>query len=653
MSLNKYLQDDVVIEIDLTPNRGDCLSVLGIAREVSALFHVPLTSIVLQPQESNEPIESYITVTVKDPERCPRYIGRLVRGVTIKESPLWIKRRLFNLGIRPISNVVDITNYILLLFGQPMHSFDYASIKGKEIHVDRARLGQKFVTLDGVERLLDTEDLLINDGEQPTAIAGVMGGAGSGISDNTVDVFLEGAYFDPVGIRKTSKKLDLCTDASYRFERGVDPGDGCRGAIDTAAEMIRRYAGGHVAKNVIDVYPHPIKPKKIPLIPSHVSRLLGVSLGTDTIKSILDSIQITFISEEKKRLFFQSPIFRHDLNQEVDLIEEIGRLYGYDNIPSIMNATIALDQKTNSLEKINNTIRHTLAAKGLHETVTHSMTSDKNCSNLRPDRKPILLLNPLNPDMSCMRTTLLGSLLEVTTYNNNRKNHHNRFFEIGKTMFKNNTSPLPTELDVVAILIEGDFIPSSWNNEKKPTDFYVLKHMVISLGQCLGIQKFTFKPIDPIQDTFFTIESAECFGLGVRGNFGKIKQEITTQYSIKTPVYYAEMDITEYLRSPIEDRTFASLPRFPAIERDFCFVMKDGMLASVITEEIYSCSGLIKYVQPFDMYQGDALGPGLKSITYSVHFQSDDRTLTDKSVKGICTTIISQMKSKYGVELRR
>lgn len=652
-SLNNYLENDYVIEIELTPNRGDCLSVLGVAREVSALFHKPLKPAVLIPEESDESIENCINVSIEDEIRCPRYMGRLVRGVSIKDSPLGVKRRLYNLDIRPICNVVDVTNYILLLFGQPMHSFDYSKIKGKSIVVKCADNGQKFITLDDIERKLNANDLLICDAEQPTALAGIMGGAGSGITENTADVFLECAYFDPVSIRKTSKRLDLSSESSYRFERGVDPGQGCADAIDTAAALIQRFAGGVVAKNVIDVHPKPVKTRQIKLRPSRVSRLLGIPIDKDTIISCLASLQIELISEEKEQLLFKTPVFRHDLELEVDLIEEVGRLYGYDKIPVKTSTSIIMDQSINTIEKVCNKIRTALAARGFHETVTNSMTSKKNCDALRPDKDAVVIINPLNPEMSRMRTNLLCSLLEVTAYNLNRKNINNRFFEIGKVIYKNTSDMLPTERTVVAMLIEGNYVPRSWKNNDQHVDFYILKNVVESLRTILAINTFTYTPLPDANDTYYSSESAACSGYGIRGTLGKIKNDITSQYSVKNAVYYAEFDITDYLQSKTVHAAYSTLPRFPAIERDFSFVMKDDILSSVISEEIYSTSELVKYVQPFDVYKGDNLKPGLKSITFSVKFRAEDKTLTDKNVEKICTKIISQMKTKYNIELRK
>lgn len=649
--LNKYIENDTVIDIDLTPNRGDCLSVLGVAREVSAIYDTPLNNIARRPKESDEPIDKHIKVTIEDAEGCPRYMGRMVQGVTIKDSPLWLKNRLTALGIRPISNVVDVTNYILLLFGQPMHSFDYKEIAGKEIIVKRAKEGQKFTTLDEVERTLTAEDLLICDAKEPTALAGVMGGLASGITDDTKDVFLECAYFNPVGIRKTSKRLDLSSDSSYRFERGVDPVTGCEDAVDTAAEMIRELADGSVAKGTIDEYPKPIPKKQIILRPPQVARLLGVTVEKDTIIKLLTSLQIEYISEKEGKLLFEVPQYRHDISLEIDLIEEIGRLYGYDTIPTEINATVIMDHKLDPAEKTVSSIRKSLASAGLHEAVTGTMTSEKKCTLLTPGTKPVELLNPLNPEMSRMRTTLLDSLLDITSYNINRKNSNNRFFEIGKTFIKQDNATLPHEPDIVAILLEGDYMPASWNSSKQKMDFSILKSFVESLRTGLSLPPFTYSPLKDTH-TYFSEESAQVTGNGITGLMGRIKNNILSNFSIKTPVYYAELDITELLNTDPQRPLYSQLPRFPAINRDFCFVMEETLPSTAIADQIYAISELVESVHPFDVYRGEKLKEGMKSIAYSIQLRAEDRTLTDEEAEEISSNIIKTMKSKFSAVLR-
>ena len=384
--LSAYYPDDYIFEIELTPNRGDCLSILGVAREVAAKLGAPVKNTALSPVESPGPgVDEFMSVAIEAPAECPRYCGRLVKGVRIAPSPPWMAQRLSDAGVRPINNVVDITNYIMLHFGQPMHAFDYAAIAGHKIIVRKAGAATSFTTLDQAARSLSSSDLLICDGKRPVALAGTMGGAGSEISDSTTDVFLECAYFGPSGIRTTSKRLGLSTESSYRFERGVDPEHALVWAIDTAAEMLRLYAAGSVVPGRIDAYPAPVKRQTIRLRPSRVKLLLGVGIPKATIASTLSSLQFECGDVGEDALDCRAPAFRHDISVEADLIEEVGRFYGYDNIPSAESAAVSLASPPSTPETRLDAIRASLAYAGLSEIVTNSLMSEKKNHMVRPD----------------------------------------------------------------------------------------------------------------------------------------------------------------------------------------------------------------------------------------------------------------------------
>jgi phenylalanyl-tRNA synthetase beta chain len=650
--LKEYFPDDAIIEIELTPNRGDCLSLLGVAREVSAKCKVPLNPIARRPAESGKSVHEAITVTIDHPTQCPRYMGRLVRGVTIAESPLWMKQRLRACGIRPINNVVDVTNYILMLFGQPMHAFDFRTLRGGAIIVRAVEAGQTFMTLDNVERPLTAGDLLIRDAERPVALAGIMGGAGSEIMPDTVDVFLECAFFNPVGIRKTAKRIELSSDSSYRFERGVDYGIGLADALDTAAALIAELAGGEVAKGVIDAYPHPIEPKTIALRPAQASRLLGFTVSREMIGTILGRLGIGFVRAFNDKLFFSVPTHRHDLELEADLIEEVGRIYGYDNIPANVAADVTIDRKQNHVDKVLSVIRTALAYAGLHETQTNSMSSEKKLNLLTPNLPPVAIRNPLNPEMALLRTTLAGSLLEVTAYNLNRKNFNNRFFEIGKTFAANPGAELPRERDVVAILIEGNHLPATWNAPATPVSFWVLKGFLETLAAQLGADGFSYAPLTTAP-AYLDAESAAVNWNGtISGTLGKVKPAILQAFEVKSAVCYAELDITDLLAQSLPTPSYRALPRFPAMERDFCFVMDQATLSAAVSDEIAAVSDLVATIAPFDLYQGEKLGAGLKSIAYSIQLRAPDRTLTDKEAEEVSRTIVARVKEKFNAVLR-
>lgn len=649
-ALSVYYCDDAVIEIEITPDRGDCLSILGVAREVAARFGLPLKDAALKPIEDKElHIQDSISVNVDNAAACPRYSGRFIKGIRIAPSPQWMQRRLTLGGIRPINNVVDVTNYILLQYGQPMHAFDYSTIQDRKITVKNAGQAMSFKTLDDIERKLISSDLLIYDGKEPVALAGIMGGAGSQIQVNTTDVFLECAFFEPVGIRKTSKRLGLSTDSSYRFERGVDPDKGLIDAIDTAAELIRMTAGGKISSGRIDLYPEPFLPRTVRVRPSKVSRVLGVTFTAEQVLSFLSSLGFICNSESADVISCIVPLFRHDITIEEDLIEEIGRMYGYDNIPPSDTAPVSLKTSLPMVERINDKLRSVLSFFGLQEIVTNSMTSEKHRSVLTPEIKPIAILNPLSPDMAQMRTTLAGSMLETLSYNLNRKNINNHFYEIGR-IFKQTESGTE-ERQVIGILIEGNYWASSWNTPALPCNFYILKGILEAFAIHCGIGNFSFG-VAKDSSVIWEKEIASVENNLVKGIAGKVSAKACEYFDLKSSVYYAELDITALLQSSLPQPRYKQLPRFPALERDFCFVMADELNSSVITDEIYKVSSLIEEVTPFDLYRGEKLGEGRKSIAYSVKLRSAEKTLTDKEAEGICSAIVTTMKTNFGAQLR-
>jgi phenylalanyl-tRNA synthetase beta chain len=650
--LSEYYPDDAILEVEITPNRGDCLSLLGVAREIAAKLSVPLKDTALVPQESGDRVEKFISVGIEEARGCPRYLGRLIRGVTIAPSPEWMQHRLIAAGVRPINNVVDITNYIMLQFGHPMHSFDYAAIADQKIVVKRARDGQKFVTLDDKEHALIADDLLIYDGQKAVALAGIMGGKNSEIAPTTRDVFLECAFFDPVGIRKTAKRLGLSSESSYRFERGVDPGDGLVNAINTAAELTRQLAGGTVAPGLIDACPELIATKTIPLRAAQVHRLLGIRMSEEVIVSSLKALGMQVQSRANGTFSVTAPTFRHDIGAEADLIEELGRLYGYDNIPSATQARVSLLQPANPDEKLLDEIRATLAAQGCHEVITNSMSSEKRNALLTPDVKPVVIINPLNPDMAQMRTSMLGSMLEAVAYNLNRKNLNNRFFEIGTVFSKATDSPLAIEREILAIALEGNWWGDGWNAPKLPDSYYVLKGIVDACGAVIGEKQLMYAAMNSGATIFGSEASSVSSSTGIRGRFGKVAENLCAAFDIKSPVYYAELDITALLGSARSLPVYRPLSPFPAVERDFCFVMDEQLLASALADDIKAISPHIEWVRPFDVYREGKLGPGKKSIAYAVRIRALDHTMTDKETEPICATIVKTLSSKYGITLR-
>ena len=650
--LSDYYPDDAVIEIEILPSRGDCLSMLGVAREVAARFGLLLNDTAIRPIEAmNDPINKAIVVDVIDGNACPRYAGRLVRGISIKPSPEWMQRRLTLAGLRPINNIVDITNYLLLHFGQPMHAFDYHRITGRNIIVKRAGETQLFITLDATERALISEDLLIGDHERPVALAGIMGGAGSEISPSTTDVFIECAFFDPVTIRRTSKRLGLSSDSSYRFERGVDPDKGLIDALDTAASLMQQLGGGTVAAGRIDVLAHPLVYRTINIRPSRAGSILGQQFSLEKIVHHLSSMGCACEKKNDDSIQCAVPLFRHDLVIEEDLIEEVGRLHGYDTLPAADHAWIPLDAGSGDAESAGDLLRCTLAYAGFNEVMTNSLTSEKITSLLSPDIRPVVLLNPPSPEMAALRTTLAATMLETLAYNCNRKNDHNKLFEIGKK-YEQLPSGETRERDLLGILIEGDWMPASWQGPAVPTDFYTVKGILSTLADATSVKDLSITPISAATPLFISESITFSIGPTIIGIAGKLSDPVKQLFNLKTNVYFIECDISDFLLAPVIKPRFASLPKFPASLRDFCFVIPDTLLAGAIADEIRSISPLVEAITPFDLYWGDKLGPGLKSVAYSVQFRSNDTTLTEQEIDPLCTAIIQTMERKFGAKLR-
>ncbi|MDR0331312.1 MAG: phenylalanine--tRNA ligase subunit beta [Chitinispirillales bacterium] len=680
--LSDYIPYDAVIEIEITPNRGDCLSVIGVAREVSSRFGVPLKNTAKRPPEQGgAAIAEAISVEVEDKSRCPRYMGRLVRNVTIGPSPEWMRRRLTLAGLRPINNVVDITNYILVQYGQPMHAFDYNTIEGKKIIVKTAaKMGiDCFATLDGAERKLAGDDLLICDGKRAVALAGVMGGAGSEIKDSTKDVFFECAFFEQGGVRKTSKRLGLSTDSSYRFERGVDPAQGLFDALDTAAELARELAGGSVVSGAIDTNPNPLPDKVITLRPSRAEKVLGLEFPAENIIFSLSSLGIKCSKQPAGLLSCTVPHFRHDISEEIDLIEEVGRQHGYDNIPAAESVGVRLVRQPPTAEKNRDMARRALCYFGLNEVMTNSMVSEARRKLLTPDAEPVKILNPLNPDMAEMRTSMAASLLDAVAYNLNRKNQNNRLFEIGKVFTPDNKTGLAKERDILAIIVEGGCFPKSWGNAGLPNDFFVLKGIIEAFAANCGLPA-------PIVERMETGAGGPLYGAerarvtvkrggkdggrdggrnqggggndsvnaaNIRGTMGRVSDQTCKAFGIKSTVFYAELELTEWLSAPKPLPVYSPLPKFPALERDFSFVMPETLSSADAKKEIESASPLIKSVRPFDVYRGEKLGAGTKSVTFSVEFRSPEKTLADEDVAEACGKIVSSMEKKHGATLRK
>lgn len=638
------LLNDEIIEFEITPNRPDCLSIIGIAREAATTIGSSLSppNIELSPCTGN--IYSEAKVVVKDKELCPRYCARVVDNIRIGESPLWMKRRLINSGIRPINNIVDITNYVMLEMGQPMHAFDLDKVEDRTIVVRRAKAGETLVTLDDVDRELKPNMLVIADANRPIGLAGIMGGANTEITEDTNCIILESAKFDGPSVRFTSKELGLRSEASTRFEKGIDinlP----REAIDRAAQLIQELDVGNVVDGVIDILNSDIEPYELEVRWMDINNLLGLELTPNDMVEILKSLNFG-VRHRDDILDIVVPTYRQDISGMEDIAEEIARIYGYDNIPkTLMDGTVSRGRKTERQKKIDY-VRDILIGSGLYEIITYSFISPKAYDMLGKEMPEVVtILNPLGEDQSIMRTTLMFSMLEVLARNKSRKVESCSLFEIGKIFIPKSLplKELPEERQVLSMGIYGNDM-----------DFYNLKGVVELMLHELGLfEKTKFVPVTtdptfhPGRTAAMKIEHMEV------GILGEVHPKIRENYGFNIPILLAEIDLDAMLDLSNTQKYYRGLPKFPAVERDLAIVVKKDVLAAEIYDIIKESGGdMLETVELFDIYEGDQIPEGYKSMAYSLSYRAPDRTLQDKEVDVIHERIINTLEKKVEAKLR-
>ncbi|MDI3534564.1 MAG: phenylalanyl-tRNA synthetase beta chain [Thermosediminibacterales bacterium] len=639
--------DDEIIEFEITTNRPDCLSIVGIAREaavtVGGRFKFP--EIVVPEGQGN--ISNETRVDVEDPDLCPRYTARLIKNVRIKPSPIWMQQRLRAAGIRPINNIVDITNYVMLELGQPLHAFDFECLNDKRIIVRRAKKGEKLVTLDGIERELDESVLVIADSNKPVGIAGVMGGENSEITEKTQTVLLESANFNSTSIRRTAKKLGLRTEASSRFEKGIDPNI-AEIASNRFVQLVEQLDAGDVVNGIIDIYPKPLKPWRIKMRPGRINKILGTNLTSEQMEKILNSLGLKVVEKSSEHLFVEVPTFRKDITREEDLSEEIGRIYGFDNIPpTLPKGSTTFGTQPSHMVKADKT-KDILNACGISEIITFSFISPQSFDKINlpkesPLRKVIKLMNPLGEDTSVMRTTLIPNMLSVISYNLSNRQENIALFELGR-VYRPKSLPLkelPDEYNLLTIGMSDDKI-----------DFYDLKGVVETLFENLGVTPVEFNPYK--HPTFHPGRTAEVLINGKRaGVLGEIHPDVNDAYDIKKRVYLCELEFDLIAEQSELSYKFEPIPRYPAVERDLAIVVNDSVLAKDIENTIIEAGGsLIKEIDLFDIYKGKQIPEGKKSMAYSLMFRANDRTLTDEEVNNIYNKIVDSLKNKFNAKLR-
>lgn len=662
------VKSDYVLEVDITPNRVDATSHFGVARDLAAYLKQNGKSVNLKrPSVDAFKIDDEvpaIEVVVENKEACLRYSGITIKNVTVKESPEWLQNRLKVIGLRPINNVVDITNYILHGVGQPLHSFDADKIKGNKVVVRSATEGAKFVTLDGVERTLTDRDLMICNVEEPMCIAGVFGGLDSGVTEQTKNVFLESATFHPTWIRKTARRFGLNTDASFRYERGLDPNQTVE-VMKRAALLIQEVAGGTITGAIQDIYPVPVAPYRVELTYDKVNTLIGKVIPVETVKSILESLEMKIVSETAEGLVIDVPVYRIDVQRDVDVIEDILRIYGYNNVEFSDNvkSNLSYQTPTDRSYKLQNLISEQLCGCGFNEILNNSLTRSAYYDNLStyPVSHCVMLMNPLSADLNCMRQTLLFGGLESVEHNAKRKNGNIRFFEFGNCYDYNidhkkegETLAEFSEDYRLGLWVSGSRVDNNWAHPNEKSSVYELKAYVENILVRLGVnlQKVIFGNLaNDIYSAGLSITTSSGRQLGT---MGIVSPKICKELDIETDVYYAELSWTLLMKEIKKSKvTFSEISKFPAVKRDLALLLeKNVQFAEIEKIATESERKLLKDVALFDVYEGKNLPAGKKSYAVSFYLQDEGKTLNDKQIDAIMKKIQTNLEQKLGAQLR-
>ncbi|WP_299554177.1 phenylalanine--tRNA ligase subunit beta [Seonamhaeicola sp.] len=649
------IENDQVFEIGLTPNRADAMSHLGTARDLKAgLLQKDINLELITPSVSAFRVDNRMLkmdVEVINKELAPRYCGVTISGIKVKESPEWLQNRLKAIGLSPINNIVDATNYVLHELGQPLHAFDAIKIADNKVEVKTLEKGTKFVTLDGVERELHEDDLMICDGEKPMCIAGVFGGIHSGVTESTTSIFLESAYFNPVSIRKSAKRHGLNTDASFRFERGIDPNI-TEYALKRAALLIQELAGGEITSDIVDIYPNKIEDFQVRLSFDNAKKLIGEEIPRETIKSILTSLEIKVNNVTEAGLGLTVPAYRNDVQREADVIEEVLRVYGYNNINTTekLNASISSTSRFDD-HRIQNVVGDQLVSQGFYEIMANSLTTPKyvELSDQLKEEHNVSMVNPLSTDLGVMRQSLLFSGLEAVSYNINRKQDNLKLFEFGKTYHHYNGSR--EEFKHLSVFVTGNRASERWTNTIQKSDFFYLKGTISSILDRLGLSRYK---ASPVKNDVFSEGVSLSLGKNKLVDFGLVNKKVLKHFGISQDVLFADFNWDTILDMVKHNKvTFKDIPKYPAVRRDFALLLDE----SVSFEDIDKIASqtekqLLKDVDLFDVYQGKNLPKGKKSYAVSFTLQDENKTLTDKQIDKIMTKLQTNFEKQLGAELR-
>lgn len=663
------LTSDWLLEVDLTPNRIDAASHYGVARDLSAWMAAHTEAAELRRPSTDafaiDRPDGGITVRVENTDACPRYCGVTVRGVTVRESPKWLKDALSTIGLRPINNIVDITNYLLHAMGQPLHCFDVAKIAGGEVVVKNAREGEKFVTLDGVEHTLDSRDLMICNAEVPMCIAGVFGGLDSGVTESATDIFLESAYFNPTSVRKTARRHGLNTDASFRYERGVDPNNTLY-VLRLAALMVKELAGGEICGPLTDIYPSVIEPARVDLGFDYLNALVGKEIPADTVVSILRSLEMNLLEVTDRNVVMDVPTYRVDVTRPCDVVEDVLRIYGYNNVEISDSVRSALSSQTfeDRDNALRNLVSEQLCAEGFNEILNNSLTAEAYYNELPdyPADHCVKLLNPLSNDLNVMRQTLLFGGLESLAHNINRKMADLRMFEFGNVYFFNPAAESTadrvlapySESSRLALWMTGALRPGNWARKEEEATVYDLKAVVANIFARLGISQAEIR-LSASQSCLYAagLDIVTRSGKAL-GSLGILSKKIAARLDIKQPVVYCELDWHALVNLSIRKKvSYSPLARTMPVKRDLALLLDKSVSMEQVEATVRESERrLLKDVTLFDVYEGKNLPEGKKSYAIALTLQDDEKTLQDKQIEAVMNKVIANLTKKLGAELR-
>ena len=659
LSLNKALTlSDTVLEIGLTPNRPDCSCMIGVAREIAVIESEKLIEPKISFEESGPDCSTMTSVTIQDLDHCPRYAARVMIDVKVNSSPIWLQKKLKSIGLRPINNVVDITNFVMMETGQPLHAFDYDLLEENRIVVRKAHQGEKFTTLDNKERKMESDMLFICDGKKPVAVAGVMGGLNSEINTKTTRVLLESAYFNSTSVRKTSKKLGLSTDASYRFERGIDP-EGVIRAIDRTAQLMKEICGATICKNVVDVYPNPIPAVQIELSIKKTHNLIGITPDKEQMKKLLVQIGFTVKDINNDCIQVIVPSYRVDIKRPQDIMEEIARLVGYNSIPIVNPNSPVQAEKESSHLVFRKKIKQFLTGLGFTEVINYSFIPADSGDRLELNsddkrREHVELLNPISEEQAVMRTSLVPGILETIRLNLNQKNINLKLFECGKVFLKQSNAPLPEERESIVAIWTGAARYEGWQQKERFCDFFDLKGGLESLMCALHIKKLSFSKPHTDSDPYYRNGNVSDIMIKQKkiGIIGEVRTEILNNFQIKQPVFLFEIDFeTLYSLKPEKINT-RPLPRYPSTNRDMTIILDKKVNAKDVIDVMRSCNEkLVSDIQIFSVYEGKTISEGKKSMSFRITFRSWEETLKDEKINQIHTEIANTVIKTFNADL--